>query len=222
MSLKEYVQASFGADAEERVLRFLLEEELAGCGDDALRWLRLFELCGQWRKQFLLWEEDTFIDGINGWNLCMGAYQLHLPDGDDWTAYLYRMTQLAVVSGMSAGERGGMVEGGRRYHNFSAAADDFYVNGGYADLTREQWLGELAGLLEHSWKRYQRFPGDNPAYHRAMEENYPKFRSVLERLEQDTEICEVVRMNRHGGGETVWYFARTPESFYLMTLKDSM
>ena len=54
LGLKEYVEAAFGMDAEKRILRFLLEKELAGCGDDTLRWLKLFEQCEQWQKQLLL------------------------------------------------------------------------------------------------------------------------------------------------------------------------
>lgn len=222
LSLKECVKESFGRNAEERILRFLLEKELVECTDDTLRWLRLFELCEQWREQLLLWEEHTFINGIHGWNLCMGAYKLRLPDRDDWTAYLYRMTLLAVISGMSVGERTSLAEGGRRFHNFSSVASDFYGDGSYISLAREQWLAELAGLLENSREQYQRFPGNSPAYHRAMEENYPRFHSVLEYLSQDTGICEAVRMNQFGGDDTVWYFAETQDSSYLLMLSDSM
>ena len=222
MSLKEYVKESFGMDAEERLLRFLLEKELVGCSDDTLRWLRLFELCEQWRQQLLLWEEHTFVNGIHGWNLRMDAYKLHRPDGDDWTTYLYRITLLAVVGGMSVGKRTSMAEGGRKYHNFSSVVGDFYVNGGYISLTQEQWLAELAGLSEDSRNMYRRFPGNSPAYHRVMEENYPRFHAVLERLSQDTGICEAVRMNQFGGDETVWYFAETQDFFYLLRLRDSM
>lgn len=218
LHLKEHVEASFGMDAEKRILRFLLEKELAGCRDGTQRWLKLFELCGQWRKQFLLWEDAAYINGIHGWTLSMGVYKLHLPKEDDWTTYLYRMTLLAVISGMCAGERTSLAEGG----NFSAVADDYYVNGDYIGFTREQWLAELSILLERSWQTYRRFPGNSPAYHREMKRNYPRFRAILERLAQDTGVCEVVRMNQYGGDDTVWYFAGTQDSFYLMILNDSM
>lgn len=222
MTFKEIVEGAFGADAEERVLRFLREKELTGCDDDTMRWLGLFEACERWRKRFLLWEDRTYVNGIHGWNLCMSVYKLYLPDGDDWTAYLYRMTLLAVVSGMSIGERTSLAEGGRRYHNFSSVIDDFYVNGAYISLTREQWLEELAGLLEQSWEEYKKFPGTNPAYQREMERNYPKFDSILEHLAGDIKVCEAVRMNQYGGDDTVWYFVRTWDRFYLMSLNDSM
>lgn len=222
MNLKDLVVTAFGTDAEKRILCFLLERELVECGDDTLRWLSLFELCEQWGKDFLLWEDHTYVDGIHGWNLSMRVYKLCLPKGEDWTTYLYRMTLLAVIRGMSIGERTSLAEGGRRYNNFSAVAGDYYTNGDYAGLTREQWLEELAGLLECSWKKYQKFPGRNPAYHREMEENYPKFCSILEHLAQDTKACEVVRMNQYGGDDTVWYFVRAQDFFYLMMLDDSM
>lgn len=225
MTFKELVEDAFGLDAEERILHFLKEKELAGCSDDSMRWLGLFAACEQWRKQFLLWEDGTYIDGIHGWNLSMRAYKLRLPEGDDWTTYLYRMTLQAVVSGMRVGERTSMAEGGRKYHNFSSVATDYYVNGDYERFTREQWLEELACLLERSWEKYQKFPGKNPAYHREMEENYPKFSSILEHLARDTQdtgVCEIVRMNQYGGDDTVWYFVKTGDFFYLMCLDDSM
>ncbi len=225
MTFKELVEDAFGMDAEERILHFLREKELAECHDDSMRWLGLFEACEQWRKQSLLWEDRTYINGIHGWNLSMGVYKLHLPEGDDWNTYLYRMTLLAVVSGMCVGERTSMVEGGRKYHNFSSVASDYYVNGDYESFTRERWLEELAGLLEQSWEKYQKFPGTNPAYHREMERNYPKFHSMIEHLAQDTRdarACEIVRMNQYGGDDTVWYFVRTEDCFYLMCLDDSM
>ena len=42
----------------------------------------------------------------------MDIYQLRLPNEEDWTAYLYRMTLLAVVSGMCASERTSLAKGG--------------------------------------------------------------------------------------------------------------
>ena len=223
--MKKRVEDAFGLDADERILRFLREKELAGFSDDTQRWLGLFEACEQWRKQFLLWEGHTYIDGIHGWNVIMHAYKLRLPEADDWTTYLYRMTLLAIVGGMRIGERTSLAKAGREYHNFWAVANDYYVNGDYVSLTREQWLEELAGLLKQSWENYQvyqRSPRANPAYLREMEKNYPKFNTILEYLERDTKDCEVVRMNQYGGDETVWYFVEAPNCFYLMSLKDSM
>ncbi len=48
LTFKERVEDAFGMDAEERILRFLREEELAEFDDDSLRWLGLFEACEQW------------------------------------------------------------------------------------------------------------------------------------------------------------------------------
>ena len=224
MTLKERVEQAFGPDAEERVLRFLREKELAGCGDDTQRWLALFEAYEQWRNQFLLWEDRTYVDGITGWNLCMDVCKLRLPEGgrEDWTAYLYRMTLLVVINGMGAGERTSLAAAGKEYHNLSAVVSDYYVNADYVRLTQEQWLGEISELLERSWKKYQQFPGSSPAYHREMEKNYPKFSSILERLAQNTKCCEVVRMNQYGGDDTVWYFGRAQDDFCIMRVSDSM
>lgn len=225
MPLKESVEQAFGQDAKKRILNFLLEKELAGCGDDTARWLRLFEKCERWRKKFLLWESSTYIDGIHGWNLSMDVCRLRLPEeAEDWTKYLYRMTLLVVVGGMDDSERDVLAECGQKYNNFSLGlwADDYYVVTGYADLTREQWLGEAAGLLEKSWENYQKFPGNNPRFQKDMELNYPKFRAALEYLEQNTENCGAARMNKPDGDETVWYFAKAQDSFYIMRISDAM
>ena len=219
MTFKECVEEAFGMDAEKRILRFLQEEELAGLEYDSARGRYLLERCTQWRRQFLLWEDNTYIDGIHGWNLNMSVYKLRLPEMNDWPIYLYRMTLLAVVSGMSVGERNCLAVGWR---NFSTVADDYYVNGDYVSLTREQWLKELNSLVEHSWEKYQRFPGTSSAYHREMEKNYPKFNSILDDLAQNIKACEVVRMNQFGGDDTIWYFVKTSDCFYLLSLSDSM
>lgn len=49
-------------------------------------------------------------------------------------------------------------------------------------------------------------------------DNYPKFRAVLEYLEQNAGEREIVRMNRHGGEETVWYFVLAAEEFHLVNV----
>jgi hypothetical protein len=41
---------------------------------------------------------------------------------------------------------------------------------------------------------------------------------VLEYLEQNAGEREIVRMNRHGGEETVWYFVLAAEEFYLVNV----
>ena len=35
-------------------------------------------------------------------------------------------------------------------------------------------------------------------------------------------VHDVVRMHRHGGDETVWYFARAQDCVYIMYISDSM
>lgn len=62
MLLKDSIEQAFGYDAEERIFHFLVKDELSDCGGDTARWLRLFEKCETWRKQFLLWENGTYIN----------------------------------------------------------------------------------------------------------------------------------------------------------------
>ena len=55
-----------------------------------------------------------------------------------------------------------------------------------------------------------------------MKTNYPKFKTLLERLEREVCDCQVARMNRHGGDETVWYFVKAQDSFYVIYVSDAM
>ena len=41
-----------------------------------------------------------------------------------------------------------------------------------------------------------------------------------ERLEREAGSCQVVRMNCHGGDETVWYFVKALDGFYVIYLSD--
>lgn len=224
--LREQIEQAFHEDAEQRILRFLLEQELPDCGNDADRWRGLFAQCDRWRDSFLLWEAQTFVDGIHGWNLALGAYRLRPPEGPpgDWTQYLYRMTLLALISGMEPAEKNSLCAHGQSCSNFSSGLwfPDYSIESGFADLTRDQWLAEVNGLLERSWASYQAGPKNSPSYQREMERNYPKFADALEYLAQNVGDCEVVRMNQHGGDETVWYFVAAQDCFYLMYLSDSM
>ncbi len=83
-------------------------------------------------------------------------------------------------------------------------------------------LNTCRHYLKQSWEGYQKFSGKNPAYHREMEINYPKFQDILDYLSRQSISGNVVRMNRHGGDDTVWYFAEASDCFYIMQLSDSM
>ena len=226
MTLIKQVEQAFGPPEEERVLDFMVNQELAGCGDDTARWLSLFEKCVGWRETYFLWEESTYIDGISGWNLQLDVCKVRLPEnGEDWIVYLCHMALMLVVSNMSIGERTSLAEAGREIENFPCG--DWptvveYPDGSYAELTPEQWMEELTGFLNTSWEGYRKFSRNAPAYQREMEQNYPKFDAILGRLTQETGDCEVVRMNRHGGDESTWYFARAENHFYVVRVTDSM
>lgn len=224
MLLKDSIEQAFGYDAEERIFHFLVKDELSDCGGDTARWLLLFEKCETWRKQFLLWENGTYINGVHGWNLEINICSFRPPMGEleNRTKYFYCMTLLMVVNRMGIGERSTLAEFGDKNNNFSAVISDYYGNEGYLELTPEQWLEEIAYLLKQSWEGYQKFSGKNPAYHREMEINYPKFQDILDYLSRQSISGNVVRMNRHGGDDTVWYFAEASDCFYIMQLSDSM
>ena len=205
---------------------FLLNKELAGCKDDSTRWLKLFEKRDYWEKKFLLWHEGTYIDGINGWTLGIEAYRLRLPEKKcrNWTKYLYHTTLLAVVGDENTESRNHTVECANEYNNFSIGlwAHSYYVESGYASLTREQWLEEITGFLKTSWTKYLNYPSRSPEYVKAMKQNYPKYKAILKYLEQNTANCRVVRMNRHRSDATVWYFVKAQDSFYIILISDAM
>lgn len=234
MLLKKYVEQAFGADGHSLLMQFLLDQELADCRDDGERWRRLFEKCDRWEKESLLWSEDTYIDGINGWHLDIRACRCRLPaEPADWSAYLYRMSLLLILRY----EYYETAEGRRKViehasnstqwkDDYSCGFDiEYFLESGYAELTRAEWLEELNGFWRTSWEAWRKDwdkRTNNPEYVAAMEVNYPKFKAVLERLEHEAGDCQVARMNRHGGDETVWYFAQARDGFFVIALSDAM
>lgn len=224
MRLKDCVECAFGHDGENRILQFLRGQELAECDNDAARWILLLKKCESWRKEFLLWEKRTYINGVHGWHLNLAICKLRLPEkkSENWTEYLYRMTLLLVVSGMDEDERSSIAKAGTLVDNLDILCSDYFINSDCSILTREQWLEEMKRLRRESWDQYRKSPGNNPAYHKAMEKNYPEFDAVLECLGQEIKACEAVKMNDYGGDESVWYFVKTEECFYILCVSDAM
>ncbi len=225
MLLRDTVEHIFGYgyDGAERVLNYFLEKELAGCRDDIERWHSLYAKCAQWRKEFLLWEAQSYIFGVHGWNLDLDVCRLRLPEGTvEWMSYLYRMAMARVINSIAPEDREWIAQAGQNNNLTDGCwTNDFIEQSGYESLTREQWLTEVTGLLEQSWAKYQRFDKSGaPDYAEAMRENYPRFRAALEYLEQNVGECEIARMNRHERGETVWYFVLAGEEIYLMKVSD--
>lgn len=224
MTFKECVENAFGTDAENRAPAYIQEKELPDCEDDSHRWNGLYDKCEQWRNECLLWEDGTFVCGVNGWNAFIKVCKLHLPKEPlDWTSFLCRMTAMVIVSGMDKKERESLAANGNESHNFLfRLSQDYYVESGYESLTGTQWLEEIAELFRKSKEKYNAYPGNNPEYHKAMAENYPKLERILNYLKQNARDCEVVRMNEQGDDVTVWYFAKASDCFYLMYLSDCM
>ena len=225
MTWSELVERAFRENAEEQITAFLLREGPTVCGNDAARWRSLFTTCEGWRDAFQLWGEHAFVSGVHGWNLYMNVCRLRPPEEQppDWTRYLHRMTLMMVVCGLEPAERNSMATW--EYGRFDAIGAFYCAGpeyGGYESLTGEQWLREAGGLLEQSWRRYRNFPGNSSRYQRTMEEHYPRLEAALDYLSEHTGTCDVVRMHRHGGDETVWYFARAQDCVYIMYISDSM
>lgn len=74
MSIKEIAEQAFGKNDEECVARFLRKKELDGWNSDIAQYKILQEKYKQWKKEFLLWDSTTFIDGINGWDFDIDSY----------------------------------------------------------------------------------------------------------------------------------------------------
>lgn len=224
MVLKNCVEYAFGTDANIRVPAFLQKRELFDCSNDTARWYGLYKKCQQWQNKFLLWERRAYVVGIHGWNMEVHTCELRLPEESaDWTAYLYRMTALVIVRGLDADYRKQLADAGLKMENFLfALGRDYYVSSGYWELTREQWLDEISSLLVKSKKRYDAWDKNNREYLATVAKNYPILEYVLRYLAQNVGDCEIVRMNQHGGDETVWYFVKTKKRFYLMFVSDSL
>lgn len=234
MILKECVERALGEDGRGSIMRFLLDRELADCKDDGERWRSLFEKCDRWERELLLWSDDTYIKGISGWNMFIRVCCCRLPEETaDWAAYLYRTSLLAILRYDQYTDEAGrrkITEHARNSSqwkdSYSCGFDDEYIlETGFAELTRGGWLDEINGFWVTSWETWREDWNtitNNPEYVEAMEINYPKFKSILERLEREVGDCEVVRMNRHGGDETVWYFVKTQSDFYVVNLTDAM
>ncbi len=232
MILMDEVKRAFGEDGRGAVMRFLIDRELAGCGDDGERWSVLFEKCDGWVRDYLLWEDDTYIRGIEGWNFFIRVCCCRLPEEPaDWTAYIYRMSLLTILRyDYYADEEGRnrVIENARNSSRwkdeYSCGFDvDYILESGYAELTREEWLEEINGFRRASWDKWhgkENEQTNNPKYIEEMEINYPKFAAITERLERETGDCQVARMNRQGGDETVWYFIKDQNSFYVLNIFD--
>lgn len=216
MTFKECVEDAFGADADERVSVYA--KQYFNVLDDIYPYPALCEECEKLSKEFLLYKDGTWVGGAYGWNLDLKIYQLLLPEEPaDWKAYLYRMSIMAIVIDLGK-ERESLMKSSD--NEFFRLSQEYYVESGYESLTKAQMIDELSVLLDKSKKRYASNPGNNPRYHKSMEENYPKFERILNFLTQNIEECEVVRMNKPGDNVTVWYFVKAWDCFYIIYLSD--
>lgn len=246
MPFKEQVEHAFGADGNSLIMRWLIDTELADCHDGSSRWRRFFEKCDDWDKELLVWRtEEISIDGVNGWYMDFSAGRFRLPEEfTDWTAYLYRTALLMQLSydefATEAGRQKIITEADPAdLEDYHGLLEDYYLEsdstGRYTDspytaMTREEWLDELRGAFRASRKKWESWLSlgnrkSDPEYAvliREMEEAYPAFWSVLERLELEAGTCDVVRMNRQGRDVTVWYFVKCQDSFFVVRLSDCM
>ncbi len=216
MTFKQYVEDSFGTDADERVPVYA-KEYFDGL-ENMYPYRSLFEECEKLSKEYLLYKDGAWISGAYGWNLYMNIYKTLLPDEPaDWKAYLYRMSVMAIVIDLDK-ERESLMKS--TDNELFRLSQEYYVESGYECLTKEQMMDELSGLLEKSKKRYIGYPGNNPLYHKEMKENYPKFERLLNFLSLNIGECEIVRMNKPGDDVTVWYFVKSCDCFYIIYLSD--
>lgn len=221
MLLKEIVMQAFGENDEECVARFL-REKLNDCNSDTTQQKLLQEKYKQWKKQFLLWDSTTFINGINGWNFDITVCRMNLPKQKlNWIEYLYYMTLLTLVNNWDINDWNILIEHGD--DNFDIFQWDFDIDS-YVELEQEKWLEELKNYREQSWEKYKKhktFHKEHIPYDESMKENYPHYDAILEYLMQNTKQCDVVRMNSDEDN-VIWYFAKDIDSFYVTYISDCM
>lgn len=216
MTFKEYVEDTFGTDADERVPAYV--REYFNGFDETRTYHSLFEECEKLRKEYLLHKDGAWVCGAYGWNLYLNAYQLILPENEiDWKAYLIRTSVMTVVIDLDE-ERDSLIKNNDA--ELYRLSQEYYVESGYESITKAQMIEELSNLLDKSKERYSPYRGNNPEYDKAMEENYPKFERILNFLTCDIEECEIVRMNKPNDDVTVWYFVKAWNCFYIIYLSD--
>lgn len=215
MTFKEIVEQAFGKNGDTLVLNFLREQELCDCDDDSACWKNLLEKCQSWRKEFLLWENATFVYGVHGWDLEIHIAKVCLPKKvNHWTEYLYHMALLV--------EYNVWLDNTQQIVTFDSATEDFYLESDYTVLSQEQWLDELENLYHKSLERYERDHKIGAEYKKRMEQNYPEFYSIKEYLKQNMKECEVVRMNNPNQDELIWYFGKDLDCLYVAHIADFM
>lgn len=219
------INQAFGRYAEARIVHFLKEKELSECHGDTARWESLFKKCDIWKKEFLLWKSDSYINGIHGWNLSISAGRFRLPKQEpvNWVEYLYYISLILIIEDIDLEHRNILKEYGDKYNNFETyLRGDLYIESGCTPLTPKQWIEEITSCRKESWEQYRLYPGNNPDYQKDMEENYPKYDDILHYLENNTKSCSVIRINDYGGDDSIWYFAKDNDSFYLVWISDAM
>ncbi len=222
MLLKEMAEQAFGKKDEECVARFLREKEFKGCDGNATQWQLFQDKYKQWKKEFLLWDSNTFIDGINGWNFHITVCRMNLPKQEvNWTEYLYYMAVLVIMNNWDINDWNILREHGD--NNLDRFQWDFYM-ASYVELTKEKWLDELKNYREQSWNKYKNYKKTHKEYTKydeSMKKNYPQYDAILEYLVQNTKECDVVRIN-NGDDNIIWYFANDVDSFYVTYISDCM
>jgi len=222
MLLKELAKQAFGRKDEECVARFLREKGFDRCNNDTAQYNLLQEKCKQWKKEILLWDSNTFIYGINGWNFYITVCRMTLPkQKGNWIEYLYYMALLTLVNNWDINDWNILIEHGD--NNFDIFQWDFDIDS-YVELNKEQWLNELKCYREQSWERYKKYKKSHKEYIKydeSMKKNYPEYDVILEYLVQNTKECDVVRMNSDADN-VIWYFAKDADSFYVTYISDCM
>ncbi len=107
-------------------------------------------------KEFLLWDSNTFIDGINGWNFHITVCRMNLPKQEvNWTEYLYYMAALVIMNNWDINDWNILREHGD--NNLDRFQWDFYM-ASYVELTKEKC--GCSSMVEHqpskldTWVRF--------------------------------------------------------------------
>lgn len=221
MLFKEIVEQAFGKDGDKQVLEFLIEKELSQYKEKKSRWKNFVEKCEAWKKDFLLWEDETYVDGLKGYNLNIHIIKVRLPQKNvSWTEYLYHMALLAYYRMETASTITSSAVLANTPYDLFITAMHLKLLSSYAALSQEQLFNELENLYQNSWHTYQSEKELPLEYREEMEKNYPKFCAMLEYLKQNIEACEAVRMNDLIQNDIVWYFVKDTYAFYMLLLSE--
>ncbi len=222
---KDIVESMFFGDTvtDGNFEEFFRENEFSGCKNNGEKWRILFEKCEEWEKEYLLWEEKTYIDGIGGFYSDIHICKFRIPtDMDNLKEHIYRMLLLFVVNEMEKSEKKQLVANQDIYYNLFFISEIFDIEPNICVITQVQWLDEIKEYINMAYNRYKKSLHLNKKFYMDMAQNYQKCEIILKSLRENVDKCEIIRIGNLYTNEDIWYFVKEEDYLYLLSIRDIM